>query len=133
MDARLRVIDSVEFVEKFILPKLTIKKARSIAVHPTCSTTALGISNSLNAISQAISDEIFVPESWGCCAFAGDRGFTFPELTESATEKQAAEIKVRNDDFHVSANRTCEIGMTQATGKKYRHIIEVLEELSRTY
>ena len=130
-DSRLTVIDSVEFVEKFILPKLTIKKAQSIAVHPTCSTTALGISNSLNAISQAISNEIFVPESWGCCAFAGDRGFTFPELTRSATEKQAAEIKVRNDDFNVSANRTCEIGMTQATGKKYRHIIEVLEELSR--
>ena len=132
-DSRLTVIDSVEFVEKFILPKLTIKKARSIAVHPTCSTTALGISKSLNAISHAISDEIFVPQNWGCCAFAGDRGFTFPELTQSATQKQAAEIKLRNDEFHVSANRTCEIGMTQATGKKYRHIIEVLEELSRNY
>ena len=130
-DSRFTVIDSVEFVEKFILPKLTINKARSIAVHPTCSTTALGISKSLNAISHALSDEIFVPENWGCCAFAGDRGFTFPELTQSATQKQAAEIILRNDDFHVSANRTCEIGMTQATGKKYRHIIEVLEELSR--
>jgi D-lactate dehydrogenase len=72
-----------------------------------------------------------VPENWGCCAFAGDRGFTFPELTQSATEKQAAEILLRSDDFYVSANRTCEIGMTQATGRKYRHIIEVLEELSR--
>ena len=130
-DSRLTVIDSVEFVERFVLPKLTIKKARSIAVHPTCSTTALGISDSLNAISEEISDQVFVPESWGCCAFAGDRGFTFPELTQSATEKQAAEINLRNYDFYVSANRTCEIGMTQATGKKYRHIIEVLEELSR--
>ena len=130
-DSRLTVIDSVEFVEKFILPKLSVKKTASIAVHPTCSTTALGISNSLNAISQAISSEVFVPENWGCCAFAGDRGFTFPELTKSATEKQAAEVLLRNDDFYVSANRTCEIGMTQATGKKYRHIIEVLEELSR--
>ncbi len=130
-DSRLTVIDSVEFIEKFVLPKLSIKKARSIAVHPTCSTTALGISNSLNAISQAISDEIFVPENWGCCAFAGDRGFTFPELTQSATEKQGEEIRLRDDDFYVSANRTCEIGMSEATGKKYRHIIEVLEELSR--
>jgi len=130
-DSRLKVMDSVEFVEKLILPNLSIKKVGSIAVHPTCSTTALGISGSLNTIAQAISKETFVPENWGCCAFAGDRGLTFPELTKSATDKQAAEIRVRNDDFYVSANRTCEIGMSQATGKNYRHIIEVLEELTR--
>ncbi len=130
-EPKLKVIDSVEFVEKYILPKVVIKKAHSIAVHPTCSTTALGISGSLNNLAKAISEETFIPENWGCCAFAGDRGLTFPELTKSATQKQAAEISPRSDDFYVSANRTCEIGMTQATGKKYRHIIEVLEELSR--
>jgi len=128
---RLRVIDSIEFVEELILPKLSIKKTGSIAVHPTCATTALKISGSLNRIAQAISHETFVPQNWGCCAFAGDRGINFPELTKSATEKEATEIKLRNDNFYVSANRSCEIGMTQATGKKYRHIIEVLEELSR--
>ena len=31
----------------------------------------------------------------------------------------------------MSANRTCEIGMTRATGRPYRHVIEVLEELTR--
>lgn len=127
----LQVIDSVKFTEEFILPNLKIKKVKSVSVHPTCSTTALGISNSLNILARAISDEVFIPENWGCCAFAGDRGITFPELTESATLAQAFEIKNRDDLFYISANRTCEIGMTKATGKKYRHIIEVLEELSR--
>ncbi len=130
-DSRFHVIDSISFIEKHVLPKLTIKKARSIAVHPTCSTTALGIGASLNNLARAISEEVFVPENWGCCAFAGDRGLTFPELTESATSQQGAEISQRSDDFYVSANRTCEIGMTKATGRKYRHIAEVLEELSR--
>ena len=100
-------------------------------MHPTCSTTALGISASLNNLAKAISSEVFTPENWGCCAFAGDRGLTFPELTESATSAQAAEIKSRADVYYISANRTCEIGMSRATGKKYRHVIEVLEELSR--
>ena len=130
-DPRLKVMDSVQFIEQYILPKLSVRRVHSIAVHPTCSTTALGISASLNNIAKAISEEIFIPENWGCCAFAGDRGITFPELTKSATTKQAQEIAPRSDDFYVSANRTCEIGMTQATGKKYRHIAEVLEELSR--
>ena len=127
----LQVIDSVKFTEEFILPKLQISKVKSVAVHPTCSTTALGISNSLNNLAKSIADEVFIPENWGCCAFAGDRGLTFPELTQSATSAQAAEVKVRQDAYYISANRTCEIGMTQATGKKYRHVLEVLEELSR--
>jgi D-lactate dehydrogenase len=130
-EPNLQVIDAVEFTEKHILPKLSIKKVKSVAVHPTCSTTALGISGSLNNLAKSISDEVFTPENWGCCAFAGDRGLTFPELTASATSLQASEIKAREDAYYISANRACEIGMTTATGKQYRHVIEVLEELSR--
>ena len=127
----LQVIDAVEFTEKHILPKLSIRKVKSVAVHPTCSTTALGISGSLNNLAKAIADEVFTPENWGCCAYAGDRGMTFPELTASATSLQASEIKVRDDAYFISANRTCEIGMSKATGKAYRHVIELLEEVSR--
>jgi D-lactate dehydrogenase len=32
---------------------------------------------------------------------------------------------------HVSVNRTCELGMTRATGHPYRHLLEVLEEVTR--
>jgi len=129
--SNLQVIDSVEFTEKYILPKLSVRKVKSVAVHPTCSTTALGISGSLNNLAKAIADEVFIPENWGCCAYAGDRGMTFPELTASATSLQASEIKQREDAYFISANRTCEIGMSKATGKSYRHVIEVLEEVSR--
>jgi D-lactate dehydrogenase len=55
---------------------------------------------------------------------------TFPELTASATSLQATEIKEREDAYFISANRTCEIGMSNATGKKYRHILEVLEDMA---
>ena len=127
----LQVIDAVEFTEQQILPKLSIRKVKSVAVHPTCSTTALGISDSLNNLARALADEVFTPENWGCCAYAGDRGMTFPELTASATSLQASEIKARDDAHFISANRTCEIGMSKATGKTYRHVIELLEEVSR--
>ena len=126
----LRVVDSIQYVEENILPKLSITKVRSVALHPTCSTTSMGINGSLTNLAKAIADEVFIPENWGCCAFAGDRGMTFPELTASATLEQANEIKTREDSFHISANRTCEIGMSKATGKKYRHILEVLEDMA---
>ena len=35
-------------------------------------------------------------------------------------------------DAHASCNRTCELGMTRATGVPYRHVIEVLAELTGT-
>jgi D-lactate dehydrogenase len=126
----LRVVDSIQYVEENILPMLSIRKVKSVALHPTCSTTAMGINGSLTNLAKAIADEVFIPENWGCCAYAGDRGMTFPELTASATLEQAKEIKERDDSYFISANRTCEIGMSKATGKKYRHILEVLEDMA---
>lgn len=63
---------------------------------------------------------------WRCCGFAGDRGMLHEELTATATHDEAR--SVRNDDFDLflSCNRTCEIGMTRATGKKYVHVLEEL-------
>ena len=31
----------------------------------------------------------------------------------------------------LGVNRTCELGMTRATGHPYRHLLEVLEEATR--
>ena len=67
-----------------------------------------------------------MPDSWGCCAFAGDRGLLHPELTASATAAQAAEIGGRHFDAFASCNRTCELGMTRATGEQYQHVLEVV-------
>ena len=69
-----------------------------------------------------------VPVNAGCCAFAGDRGLLHPELTRSATRAEAAEVAEREYDEYVSANRTCELGMSRATGHEYRHVLEVLAE-----
>ncbi|GAA1528655.1 D-lactate dehydrogenase [Microbacterium ginsengiterrae] len=135
--AALRIEDATTYVAREVLPRLSVgEKLPSIAVHPTCSTTALGATGALTAIAGAVADDVYVPDGWGCCAFAGDRGMLHPELTESATAVEAGEVRAADDerggfDAFVSANRTCEIGMTRATGRPYRHVIEVLEELTR--
>ena len=88
-------------------------------------------SDALQAIARATAEEVFVPPSWGCCAFAGDRGLLHPELTASATDTQAAEINEREFAAYASVNRTCEIGMSKATGHTYRHVLEYLAEATR--
>ncbi|MCI1020520.1 FAD-binding oxidoreductase [Microbacterium sp. C5A9] len=132
----LVIEDATTYVVREVVPRLTVAtRLRSVAVHPTCSTTALGATTALTALAAAVADEVYVPDDWGCCAFAGDRGMLHPELTASATAAETAELTAADAardgfDAFVSANRTCEIGMTRATGKPYRHVIEILEELT---
>ena len=135
--AALVIEDATTYIAREVLPRVTVSaKLGSVAVHPTCSTTALGATGALTEIAAAVASDVFVPDGWGCCAFAGDRGMLHPELTASATEDESAEVRAADADrggfdAFVSANRTCEIGMTRATGQPYRHVVEVLEELTR--
>jgi D-lactate dehydrogenase len=78
-----------------------------------------------------MADEVYVAPSATCCAFAGDRGISHPELTASATAPQAEELSGREFDAYLSSNRTCEIGMSRATGERYESFLILLEELSR--
>ncbi|HTU73816.1 MAG TPA: FAD-binding and (Fe-S)-binding domain-containing protein [Trebonia sp.] len=128
----LDVIDAVDFAERVLLPGLTVtRKLESVALHPTCSSEHLGVSEPMRRIAEAISGAAVIPDDWGCCAFAGDRGMLHPELTASATRAEAAALAGRDFTAYASVNRTCEIGMTRATGKPYRHILELLEQATR--
>ncbi len=128
----LRMVDAVDFAAEHILPKLPDhRRLESLVLHPTCSSTRMGLNDALDTVARAVARRVEVPENWGCCAFAGDRGMLHPELTASATAKQAAEVAEMGAAAHASCNRTCELGMTRATGTEYRHVLELLEEVTR--
>jgi D-lactate dehydrogenase len=128
----VRVLDAMQFVAEHVLPELgEYRQLPSVSVHPTCSSTRLQLNAALTTLAGAVAADVHVPQDWGCCAFAGDRGMLHPELTASATAPEAAEVAARGAAVHVSCNRTCELGMTRATGRPYRHVLEVLAELVR--
>ncbi len=125
---RLTILDSIEFVATKLLPRLTLKrKPGAVALHPVCSATKMGIVPQLVEIARACSEEVVVPEQAGCCAFAGDRGFLFPELTASATRQEAAALSEEEVMGCYSSSRTCEIGMTRATDRVYRSYLHLVE------
>ncbi len=129
----LRVMDGVAFAHDVLLPKLKIvRRLRRVAVHPVCSLVKAGLGAKLYALAAACAEEAYVPIAAGCCGFAGDRGFTHPELTASATLPEAAELAdVGSFDRYVSSSRTCEIGMSRATGRPFVSFWQLLEEASR--
>jgi len=129
----LVILDAVDFVAEYVLPALDIEQALgSVVVHPTCSSTRAGSNANLVALASAVAVDVTVPADWGCCAFAGDRGMLHPELTASATSRESAEIGEQDFDAYVSCNRTCEIGMTRATGHPYQHILEIVDQATRS-
>jgi D-lactate dehydrogenase len=130
-ETELEVQDVIEFVAHHILPKLNItQKLNKIALHPTCSGVQLGLNEPFQKIAAAIAQESVVPLDWTCCGFAGDRGLLQPALTASATNLVSQEIKQTVFDAYISQNRSCQIALSQSTGKKYKHIIEILDDLS---
>lgn len=126
----LRVVDAVAFTAQKLLPLLggEWERLESLALHPTCSSARMGLNPALVQVAEAVADAVQVPNNWGCCGFAGDRGMLHPELTESATAAQAAEVAAMGAVGHASCNRTCELGMTRATGEDYRHVLELLAD-----
>ncbi|MCU1439271.1 MAG: D-lactate dehydrogenase (cytochrome) [Rhodoglobus sp.] len=124
----MRIVDAVDFAAERILPLLDVAATLdSIVVHPTCSSTRAGSNPNLARLAGAVAAEVTVPDDWGCCAFAGDRGMLHPEFTASATDRESAEVVAGEFDAYVSCNRTCEIGMSRATGHPYQHILEVFD------
>lgn len=129
--AQLEIVDSVAWALR-LLPGLEItEKVASATAHPTCATRRLGLAPSLRTLAEALADDVYIAPSATCCAFAGDRGITHPELTASATRPQAEELAGRHFDAHLSSNRTCEIALTRATGEPYESPLILLERLTR--
>jgi D-lactate dehydrogenase len=127
---RLEILDSVAWAQRLLDHLDVPRKLGSVAVHPTCSTRQMGLTTGIAAVAGALADSVVIPPSATCCGMAGDRGFLHPELTEAATREQAAELAGLACDAYVSSNRTCEIGMQRATGRQYRSVIQLLEQLT---
>lgn len=128
---KIRVLDSIQWCHE-LLPNLQIdQRLGRILLHPTCSTTHLGLNNLLREIADHLAEEVEIPIGATCCGTAGDRGLLHPELVRSATREEAAWANEREADAYISANRTCEMGMRHSTGRPYESFVFLLEEFSR--
>ncbi|RYE58631.1 MAG: FAD-binding oxidoreductase [Sphingobacteriales bacterium] len=127
--AAITLIDSVDYVMDYLLPKLTIiSKKDKIALHPVCSLQKMGLEAKFVKIAEQLAHEVTVPVKAGCCGMAGDRGFLFPELTASATKPEADEVKQGDYDGYYSSGKTCEIALSEAVGKNYESVVYLLDD-----
>lgn len=130
MDKRLQLFEPAEFIHDHVMEYLQFSKLpEAIALHTTCSSEKMGLASKMRAVAEACAEEVVVPEKVGCCAFAGDRGFTYPELNATALTDLREEVYGCRAGY--SNSRTCEIGLSLHGGITYSSILYLVERCTR--
>ena len=131
LQGRLTVLDSIEFMHDRVAPRLEFRqKAEPVAIHPVCSVRKMGTVDQLASLAARCSSEVVRVEDVLCCGFAGEKGFSRPELNEHALRHLKASLPPGCNAGY-SSSRTCEIGLSEAADFPYHSIIRLVDACSR--
>lgn len=125
----LKLYEPAEFIADILAPHLDFHPIqRSVAVHITCSTRLMGLADRIVELAKKCATDVLVPDEVGCCGFAGDKGFTHPELNAWGLRKLRPQIEQHGSVAGYSNSRTCEIGLTTNSGIPYQSIAYLVDE-----
>ena len=90
----------------------------------------MGLADTVVRVARKCAKDVLVPEEVGCCAFAGDKGFTNPDLNAWALRKLRAQGEKAGAARGFSNSRTCEIGLTTHSGMPYASIVYLVNQVA---
>ncbi|VVN78577.1 FAD-binding and (Fe-S)-binding domain-containing protein [Pseudomonas fluorescens] len=129
-EVRLDIYDPVRFIRTHLMDRLDFTpQEEPIAVHVTCSTQHLGESQALIDLARRCSKNVVIPEGIHCCGFAGDKGFTTPQL--NAHSLRTLKDAVQHCSEGISTSRTCEIGLSQHGGIDYHGLVYLVDRVTK--
>ncbi len=127
----MKLYEPAEFILDYLVPHLKLHKIdRTVAVHVTCSSRRMGIADKIIRLASMCATKVVVPAEVGCCGFAGDKGFTVPELNSWGLRKLRPALEQAHATEGYSNSRTCEIGLTTNGGIPYKSIVYLVYEAS---
>ena len=130
---RIQLYEPVEFIWEYLRERLEFTPIdRRIALHFTCSTREMGLVDKMTSLAHLCSNNVFLPEGVGCCGFAGDRGWTHPEVNRWALRKLRRQLEDNRIEMGYSNSRTCEVGLETNGGIPYQSIVYLVNEVTRT-
>ena len=129
---RMKLYEPVEFIWEYLRERLEFTPIdRHIALHFTCSTREMGLVDTMTRLARLCSNNVFLPEGVGCCGFAGDRGWTYPEVNRWALRKLRKQLEENRIEMGYSNSRTCEVGLETNGGIPYQSIIYLVNEVTQ--
>ena len=127
LDPRLKLFEPVDFIHTFMMDKLEFTPVdEKVALHITCSARRMGLDQKIIEVMQACSNHVVIPDQITCCGFAGDKGFTTPELNASALSTLSHQVEGCSSGY--STSRTCEIGLSHHSGIDYQSIVYLVDQ-----
>ncbi|GHA16408.1 FAD-binding and (Fe-S)-binding domain-containing protein [Oceanisphaera arctica] len=127
----LTVYEPVAFVLELALDRLALQPVNeTVMLHITCSSRRMGLTNRMLELAQRCATKVVVPEHIECCGFAGDKGFTLPELNAAALKPLKEQVPA-DCTRGFSNSRTCELGLSHHSGINYESILYLVDEASR--
>lgn len=130
MQSGLKLYEPVEFIHEHLLPSLEITPLQeTITVFPVCSMKKMGLEDKLVELAGKCAAKVVVPET-NCCGFAGDRGFSFPELNQHGLRELKMQLPAGIKKGY-STSRTCEIGLSLHSGISHQSIVYLVDEVSK--
>jgi len=126
----LNIIEPSRFVLNYLLEHLDIKPLQeTVMLHVTCSSQRMGLKNEMLQLAQHCAENVIIPEHIECCGWAGDKGFTTPELNAAALSPLKSQVP-SGCTRGFSNSRTCEIGLSHHSGIDYQSILYLVDEVS---
>jgi D-lactate dehydrogenase len=126
----LTLYEPMHFVEAHLMDHLQITPTNEpVMLHVTCSTKRMGHANSMLSLANRCSNKVIVPEHIECCGWAGDKGFSTPELNENALSPLKGQVP-NGCERGFSNSRSCEIGLSHHSGVPYQSLLYLVDEVS---
>jgi D-lactate dehydrogenase len=130
LDPRLQLFEPIEFALKYLVERLEFQKMpETVAIHTVCSAKKMGLEADFLRLAQMCADKVITPDVI-CCGFAGDRGFTVPELNAFGLRRLKPQLPPEARAGY-STSRTCEIGLTAHSGIDYQSILYLVDRCTR--
>ena len=127
---KLSIYEPIEFALKFLTNDLEFTPTNeAITIHTTCSSRKMGLEDKFKKLAQLCSTNVIIPSDVKCCGFAGDRGFNFPELNDSALRYLKEQTLGAKMAF--STSKTCEIGLSEESGLDYNSIFYLINKVTK--
>ncbi len=124
----LSIYEPVGFIEDVLVNYLDFSPLdETVMLHVTCSSRTMGLATKMQQLAERCSSQVIIPEDIQCCGFAGDKGFTTPELNENALAPLKSQVP-KNCNSGYSNSRTCEIGLSHHSGIDYQSIIYLVDK-----
>ncbi len=129
LNERLKLYEPIAFALEYLSDQLEFHPTdEPVVIFSVCSAKKMGLEADFLKLAKMCSTNVIVNEA-NCCGFAGDRGFTYPELNAEGLKeiKQQIPAEVKHG---YSTSRTCEIGLTEHSGISYQNIFYLLDKVT---